>query len=498
MIDKHDGREERVHTFGQVWERLNTAGRQQLTTRAGAPFVARAATIGRGKGAYKRAILYSQNGQDYGRCYECCWEHYSSCNGTRIGEYSRAIDAWTGSPVGIARIARDELLELIEQNGGPGGLDLAGRDLGRLDLGTHSLAQELEKRGLANTDHLPTWVHWDPVTQTRMGVDLQHALLKGARLAYANLQGARLECADLEGANLYHANLQDANIIGANLRQARLEGADLQRASLMEANLQEASLVRANLQQVGLMWANLRGARLEGANLKEVDLLDARDLQGARLFRARLERTNLTRNQLGEAIGEETNRAYREAKEAYLALKNNFETIGRYDDASWAYVKERKMEKMINHPRVVRRLTGVEEGISYRTSMRSAKWWGFYSRHTLKWLGDWLVELVCGYGESFRRVLATLALVYVLFTLGYGVTWSVMRVTSGPEGLTRTFSASPVDWAIFSLGALTTMDPAGLEARNNLVQLFAGLEALLGIFLTGLLGFVVANRIRRS
>ena len=110
----------------------------------------------------------------------------------------------------------------------------------------------------------------------------------------------------------------------------------------------------------------------------------------------------------------------------------------------------------------------------------------------------WLVELVCGYGESFIRVVGTLLAVYVVFTVGYGLTWSVMRVTPGPEGITRAFTSSPVDWAIFSLGALTTMDPAGLEPRNNVVQLFAGLEALVGIFLTGLLGFVVANRIRRS
>ena len=37
---------------------------------------------------------------------------------------------------------------------------------------------------------------------------------------------------------------------------------------------------------------------------------------------------------------------YDRAKEAYLLLKNNFNQIGRYDDASWAYVKEQQMEKM--------------------------------------------------------------------------------------------------------------------------------------------------------
>lgn len=57
----------------------------------------------------------------------------------------------------------------------------------------------------------------------------------------------------------------------------------------------------------------------------------------------------------------------------------------------------------------------------------------------------------------------------------------------------KTHTANPVDWAIFTL-----MDPVGFEPTNNMVQLFAGVEALLGILLAGLLGFSVLNRIRRS
>jgi hypothetical protein len=37
----------------------------------------------------------------------------------------------------------------------------------------------------------------------------------------------------------------------------------------------------------------------------------------------------------------------------------------------------------------------------------------------------------------------------------------------------------------------------GLHPRNALVSLLAGLQSLLGIGLTGLLGFVVGNRLRR-
>jgi len=498
MIERHGGSEERAHTFDRAWERLNASSAQQLTTRAGTPFVAGAAITTKGKRRGERVIRYFQDGQEYGRCYECCWEHYYNCNRTRIGMYSKAVDEWTGSTGGVRKLTRDELLALIQQNGGPSGLDLAGKDLGELDLEIHSLAEEMAKRGVAGTDSVPSWVYWDPVTRTLTGINLQGAILKGARLAYANLRGACLRGSDLEGANLYYSNLQGADLRHAKLRSARLEGADLQSAALMAAGLQDASLERADLRGVGLMVANLQGARLQQANLQEVDLLDAGNLKRLYLFRAKLERTRLTSDQLGDAIGEETSRRYREAKEAYLGLKNNFETIGRYKDATWAYVKERKMEKTMNHPLHAREYFGTEYALGADVNWRSRKWWQFYFRHAAKWASDWLVELTCGYGESIMRVLLTLAAVYALFTLGYGLTWSVMKVATATDSVTRAFTGNPVDWAMFSLGAMTTMDPVGLEPRNNLVQLAAGIEALLGIFLTGLLGFVAANRIRRS
>jgi len=526
MIKKHDGMEERAHTFDQVWERLNASDAQQLTTRAGTPFVATAAIATRGKRRDEPVIRYFQDGQEYGRCYKCCWEHYYNCNRTRIGMYSKAVDEWTGSTGGVRKLTRQDLLKLIEHNGGPQGLDLSGMDLSGLKLGGDAIRAEMKASGVSVSQAVPSWVY--VIGGEPVGINLSGANLSNANLVQASLQGANLSFADLRDASMVFADMEDARLFRveaqgawmgstklrrANIEYASLQGihldyADLRDTSLgwasltgawlYDANLEGASLSRANLQGAYLVQSNLSHVRLNGASLREVDLTGTESLAGVYFFGTRLERTNLKSQQLSAGIGEEIDGDYDKAKEAYLALKTNFESIGRYDDASWAYTKERKMKKVMNHPRHARRYYAEEEKLPYNVNWRSARLWGFYLRHTSECMMDWVVELVCGYGESFRRVLATLVLVYVLFTLGYGVTWSVMRVTSGPEGLTRTFSASPVDWAIFSLGALTTMDPAGLEPRDNLVQLASGLEALLGIFLTGLLGFVVANRIRRS
>jgi uncharacterized protein YjbI with pentapeptide repeats len=511
MIKKHDGSEERAHTFDQLWEQLNAAGPQQLVTTAGTPFVASAAITSKGKRRGERVIRYFQHGEEYGRCYECCWEHHYNCNRTRIAMYSRAVDEWPASGSVTSRLTRQELLKLIEANGGPERLDLSGKDLSGLALGSLAITRDLEAQGISETDDFPAWVH--VVNGKPWGINLQGANLSGANLQEADLMGANLRDAYLFVANLpktflRNANLQKADLTGADLQEAYLKDANLEEAflthanlkgaCLWDANLHKTDLEKANLQEAYLKDANLQEARLKDANLQEVDFTSARSVEGAHFYQARLGRTNLSTEKMGRGIGEEKWRKYDEAKEAYLALKTNFESIGRYDDASWAYTKERKMKKVMNHPRHARRYYADEEKLPYNVNWRSTRLWGFYLRHTSKWMMDWVVELVCGYGESFHRVVATLTSVYILFTLGYGVTWSVMRVVTTPDGVARTFTGNPIDWAIFSLGALTTMDPAGLEPRNNLVQLAAGLEALLGIFLTGLLGFVVANRIRRS
>ena len=57
---------------------------------------------------------------------------------------------------------------------------------------------------------------------------------------------------------------------------------------------------------------------------------------------------------------------------------------------------------------------------------------------------------------------------------------------------------NPVVVAIFSLLVMTTGSPeGGLAPRGDLTLLLMGVEAFLGIALTGLLGFVLGNRIRR-
>jgi hypothetical protein len=188
--------------------------------------------------------------------------------------------------------------------------------------------------------------------------------------------------------------------------------------------------------------------------------------------------------QLGGAIGEELSGDFEQAAQGYLALERNFEGLGDRDAASWVYRRRRRMQK--------------REALAQARAARSGRRWRRALGRYVQYANDQVVEWMSDYGESVPRVLGALAAVYLAFTLVYVVSGSVVREVEGPEGSARVPVRNPVVAAIFSLLVLTTGGPeGGLAPRGDFTLLLIGVEAFLGIALTGLLGFVLGNRIRR-
>ena len=301
----------------------------------------------------------------------------------------------------------------------------------------------------------------------------------------ANLEWTRLIGAKLQGAIMWRADLRRTHLMDAKLQGAIMWRADLRGTDLSHANLQGAYLPHADLQGTNLRYADLRG----------VDLLDVISLQGVRLYRARLDHTRLKRESLESGIWEEQKGIYRNARDAYLALKQNFEDLGDYEGASWSYVKERRMEKACSAPWRARRFYGKEQlgdTSGHKLPAHDSQVWWFLVRHTAKWLTDWMVELVCLYGESFWRVLISMGFLLLVSTVLF---WALRGVIDPATGRAYT---RIIDYLIFTLGAFTTTGFERLRPANGVIELLTTIEAILGIALTGLLGFVVGNRVRRS
>jgi len=189
--------------------------------------------------------------------------------------------------------------------------------------------------------------------------------------------------------------------------------------------------------------------------------------------------------------------------EIYLALKNAFLDAGRYHDASWAYVKERQMERKTKAPWRARQYHGHRHPLGIQRIPcydQLPRWhplvWWFWLRYLVKWLLDWATELSCGYGQRPLRTLGVAALVLVVFPLFYwataGVGWHDPAL--GQDIICTNF----LDYVIYSTGAFATIGYEGLKALNTVARVLTASEALLGIALVALLMFTLGNRISRS
>jgi len=435
-------------------------------------------------------------------------------------------------------IRRDELLRLIEENGGPWDLDLRGARLigdgqeeasllNPIDLSDEALAPLAAAYKQEHGGSEPPWRHSNGgialLGAHLQGADLGFAQLQGAVLCHAQLQRAVLSYAQLQGADLEDAQLQGAYVIGAQLQgadleDAQLQGADLsgaqpqgadlsgaqlqgaflinaqlQGADLEDAQLQRAHLSGAQLQGAVLIDAQLEGAHLEGAQLQRLDMYSVVSLVGAHWGRAFLEYTRIDRRDMGQSIGDEDEAyrhgsagsedkwlkaaAYRDAGEAYLLLKNNFNQIGRYEDASWAYVKEQQVEKT-----------------AYYWEWRALGW---RARGSLwRWLRNWAYELATGYGERVYMPVLWAIVVVAVFAGIYAVAGNI---ASGDVGaLQGEPTHNPLIALVHSISAFATIGFNTLEPQGWGARLLTALEAMFGVGLFALFIFTLGNRMSRS
>jgi len=292
-------------------------------------------------------------------------------------------------------------------------------------------------------------------------------------------------------------------------------------ASFAHSNLENAKLIGSyHDRDTWFFQARLHGSDFEDAHLDKVNLKEARTLFGVRLYHAHLEGTEIDYDLFGGKVGEELEGEYVQAARTYSALKANLQAAGDYAAAAKAYVKERQMEKTASAPWHTRRLHGATElGDEYEYSKElnslvrtqlGTKWWNsrtwrFFFKHTTKWMGDCIVELLCSYGESVWRVVCWMGA--MLFVIGPGLIGMLGGLSWTGENqqifdtLPTSFQRSAYvyfQYVLYSIDTFTTADFAQLEPVNDCVRLASGFMALLGIFLAGLLGFVGGNRIRYS
>jgi len=204
--------------------------------------------------------------------------------------------------------------------------------------------------------------------------------------------------------------------------------------------------------------ASFAGAILENISLTPLNLdrNASLDLEGAWL-----RNTDIRRQDIEGYIIQEREKDFSGAKEIYLLLKNNFHTLGRYDDESWAFKKEKDMERK-----------------SY-----------FHFRSFPKWLGSMFWNVLYGYGERLKFIVGWCAALIIFSSIWYWLYKGVGEIVGQQIVPLKGY----LNYLYFSVVTFTTLGYGDFRPIGS-CKILSSIEALLGIFFVALFIFAFARR----
>ena len=175
---------------------------------------------------------------------------------------------------------------------------------------------------------------------------------------------------------------------------------------------------------------------------------------------ALLRNTKIKKGQIENHILQEEVRKFHEAKAVYLLLKNNFHSIAQYEDESWAFKKEKDMERKSNCH--------------------------FKSLH--KWLWSCFLNGLFGYGEQPGKVIISAILIILIFTFIF-MSSGISNTSIG--GFT---SKNFLDCIYFSVVTFTTLGYGDFRPLEGWGRVFSGTEAFIGALMMALFVYTFARR----
>jgi len=221
----------------------------------------------------------------------------------------------------------------------------------------------------------------------------------------------------------------------------------------------------------------------------------------------RLRNTNIKRKDLEGHIIQENEGDYIQTKEIYLLFKNNFHSIGRYDDESWAFQKEKEMErKSFSFPYYKNILKEEDK----KEKFPILKW--IKKGDLKKWITSAFSNMVYGYGEKPWNVVKTALAIIIIFAISFSLIGlgnpeiielkgAAIRSESGnivdltSKGLLKNnVIRNFPDSLYFSTITFTTLGYGDFRPLERWGRILAGSEAFIGAFMMALFVYTFARR----
>jgi uncharacterized protein YjbI with pentapeptide repeats len=233
---------------------------------------------------------------------------------------------------------------------------------------------------------------------------------------------------------------------------------------------------------------------------------------------ALIRNTKIKKEHIEKHILQEKNKSFDEAKEIYLLLKNNFHSIGRYEDESWAFKKEKDMErKSYYFNAFTRNIESKEEKKEEKDQqVKKSKVILYSNWMKAKEFGKWLWSCFCnaiyGYGEKPQNVIISAIIIILLFSAFFSILGinspeiiemkspTLQEIFNGDSEIvskgiliSKTTNYS-IDCIYFSAITFTTLGYGDFRPLEGWGRILAGSEAFIGAFMMALFVYTFARR----
>ncbi|MBA7497828.1 hypothetical protein ES704_00560 [subsurface metagenome] len=233
---------------------------------------------------------------------------------------------------------------------------------------------------------------------------------------------------------------------------------------------------------------------------------------------ALLKNTKIKKDRIINHILQEKEKKFNEAQEVYLLLKNNFHSIGQYEDESWAFTKERDMERMSkSFYSLLRKYKKyslfkkiLKQGnLLKRVIIKSkifSKW--LFSKKAIEWFNLSVSDFIYQYGENPWRVIRFALIIIFLFAIILNFSGIVnsdntnliiefIKKSQGDEYTIRYLGpilGSFLNCLYFSVVTFTTLGYGDFQPAVGLSRFFVSLESIIGAITMALFVYTFARR----
>ncbi|MDR1869967.1 MAG: hypothetical protein LBQ82_08280 [Treponema sp.] len=311
--------------------------------------------------------------------------------------------------------------------------------------------------------------------KTLKEIKFQKSILIDCKFERSSLDTCDFTLAEIKGTgDAKYASFKDSKIYKTKFRNARIETCDFRYVDVIDSTLQGAYFKYTDFYRTAFKGITVfQDAKIESSSLNYVsfetfcitrDNLLVNKARAALVqeneevykdFLAKWIRLDSIKNEMS-IIDDGLASKFREAERIYRQLSALWEEKGHNRDAEWAYVQGKRME-------------------------RSRLWFespGNKFKNRLKAFFNLLTDIFLGYGVSLLKVFTTYLLVIAVFSLIY------KSMLAFDIGTCVKMSLS------FAIGERSLSSPV--------IETLSLFQTGLGMLLTGFMGYVVANKVRKS